>query len=529
MTRLTAIVLTGNCQDSLPGCLESLDFADEILVVDSGSSDRTREIALAHGARVLEHPLERFDEQRNWAQQQADTDWVLFVDSDERVPPELAEEIRTLLTSGTDADAYSMPRKNHFLGRRIRRCGWGSDRVTRLLHRHAVRWEGAVHEKPRVRGKVGVLRTPLTHHSYPSISAYWDKMQLYSRLAAAQDFQRGKRSGFLRMAFQPKLLFLRMYVLRGGWLEGRHGLVLCLLSAFSAFTRALRLWEHQLGASGRSLLPEGPPVEAPHQGGHPLSILVPTHNESANIEGVLDSTGWADEVLVVDSFSDDDTVATARRRADRVLQHEYINSAAQKNWALPQTRYPWAMVVDADERVTPELAREVRQVLASKATHQGYVIRRVNHFHGQRIRHCGWNRDRVLRLFNRERSRYQEQEVHADVEVDGTVSELRHPLLHFTFRNVDQYWPKIRRYTDWGSSQAYRDGQRSSLYQLVARPVGRFIKMYFLRLGMLDGTRGLVICTISFFSVFNKYAKLWEKDLDTSGLHGTVKTGSSSE
>ncbi len=527
MPRLTAIVLTGDCQEQLPGCLESLGFADEILVVDSGSRDRTREIASAHGARVLEHPLERFDEQRNWAQQQADTDWVLFVDSDERVSPELAQEVRAALAGGGEADAYSMPRRNHFLGRWIRRCGWGNDRVTRLLRRAAVRWEGAVHEKPRIDGTEGSLQAPLIHHSYPTISVYWDKMQLYSRLAAAQDFRRGKRSGFLRLALQPRLVFVRMYLLRGGWLEGRHGLVLCLLSAFSAFTRALRLWEHQLGASGRSLLPEGPAVEAPHQGGPQLSILVPTHNEAANIEGVLDSTGWADEVLVVDSFSDDGTVETARRRADRVLEHEYINSAAQKNWALPQTRYPWAMVVDADERVTPELAREVRQVLASGQPHQGYVIRRVNHFHGQRIRHCGWNRDRVLRLFNRECSRYQDLEVHAEVDVEGSVSTLRHPLLHFTFRSVDQYWPKLRRYTDWGASQAYTDGQRTTLHHLVARPVGRFIKMYLLRLGMLDGTRGLVICWISFFSVFNKYAKLWEKHLDSGSIPGTVKTGSS--
>jgi glycosyltransferase involved in cell wall biosynthesis len=527
--RLTAVVLTGNCQDQLPECLESLGFADTILVVDSGSSDATREIAAAHGARVVEHPLERFDEQRNWAQDQAETEWVLFVDSDERVSPELGREIRSVLEGGGAAAAYSVPRRNHFLGRWIRHCGWGRDRVTRLLRPSQARWHGSVHEKPEVNGRIGVLGSPLIHHSYPSVSAYWDKMMLYSRLAAARDYEAGRRSGFLRLAVQPKAVFLRMYFLSGGWRDGRHGLVLCLLSAFSTFTRALRLWEHQLGAAGRSVAAaERPPVEAPHQGGPQLSILVPTHNEAVNIQGVLDSARWADEVLVVDSFSSDGTVEAAKRRADRVLEHEYINSAAQKNWALPQTRHPWAMIVDADERVTPELAREVRAVLASGPPAQGFVIRRVNHFHGQRIDHCGWNRDRVLRLFNRDRARYQELEVHAEVDVDGKVSTLQHPLLHFTFRDVDQYWPKVRRYTDWGASQSYSDGQRATLHHLVLHPIGRFIKMYLLRLGLLDGTRGLVICWISFFSVFNKYAKLWEKDLAASSMQGSVETGSSS-
>jgi glycosyltransferase involved in cell wall biosynthesis len=519
--QLTAIVLTGDCQDQLPECLDSLAFADRILVVDSGSRDSSLEIARGRGAQVLEHPLDRFDEQRNRAQEHAETPWVLFVDSDERVPPELAREIRRAVEDDRHA-AYDMPRLNHFLGRPIRRCGWGRDRVVRLLRRSAVRWEGAVHEKPRVDGSVGSLRAALVHHSYPTLSAYWDKLELYARLLAVEDHRRGRRSGFLRMLWHPKAVFLRMYVVRGGWLEGLHGFVLCVMSAFSAFTRALRLWERQLDMAGKTLPRERAVVEAPSQGGPELSILVPTYNEAANIEGVLDSVSWADEVLVVDSFSTDGTVEVARRRATRFLQHEYVNSAAQKNWALPRTRYPWAMVVDSDERVTPELAREVRTVLAAGPPAEGFVIRRVNYFLGRKIRYCGWNRDRVLRLFNRDRARYQEVEVHAEVDVEGKVDTLRHPLLHFTFRSVDQYWPKFRQYTDWGASQLYSEGRVASLYHLVAHPTGRFLKMYLLRGGFLDGTRGLVICLISFFSVFNKYAKLWEKRLDRRSLPGAA-------
>jgi len=536
---LTAIVLTLNSERDVGDCLAQLGFADEILVVDSGSRDRTRDLAAAAGARVLERPLDRFDAQRNWAQEQAAHPWVLFVDSDERVPKELGREVRAVV----DADgepahaafaiprrnyflgrlirhdgepahaAFAIPRRNYFLGRLIRHCGWGRDRVTRLLRRDAVRWEGPVHEKPRVRGTVGRLGTALEHHPYPTLAAYWDKLELYARMKANQDHERGRRAGPIRILLHQKIVFTQMYVLRGGWLEGVHGLVLCLMSAFSSFTRAVRLWEMGLEDRGLTESPRAEPVEAPHEGGPPVSVLIPTFNEADNIDAALDSALWADDVLVVDSFSTDDTLDRVRRRGVRTLEHEYVNSATQKNWALPQTRHTWAMVLDADERFTPELAREVRRVLAAGPPAAGYVVRRVNHFLGRRIRHCGWNNDRVLRLFDRTRARYQDLEVHAEVDVDGTVDTLRHPLLHYTYLSVDQYWPKFRRYTDWGASQAYSDGQRANLYHLLGHPLHRFVKMYLVRLGILDGTHGLVISLLSYFSVFAKYAKLWEMGL----------------
>jgi len=164
-----------------------------------------------------------------------------------------------------------------------------------------------------------------------------------------------------------------------------------------------------------------------------LTVLVPTYNEEANIAACLESVRFADEILVVDSFSTDRTLEEARPLATRVLQHEYVNSAAQKNWSLPQSAHRWILVVDADEQVSPELASEIQGVLAAGPAHDGYVVRRLNHFHGKPIRHGGWGRDRVLRFFNRDRGRYQEKDVHAEVEVQGSVAELKHPLLHDTF------------------------------------------------------------------------------------------------
>jgi glycosyltransferase involved in cell wall biosynthesis len=242
----------------------------------------------------------------------------------------------------------------------------------------------------------------------------------------------------------------------------------------------------------------------------PLSVVVPAFNEAPRIGACLESVRWADEVLVVDAFSTDGTVEAARKLATRVLQHEYVNSAAQKNWTIPQAAHRWILVVDADETVSPQLASEIRAVMERGPDCDGYVIRRVNHFHGKPVRHGGWGRDRVLRLFNREKARYQEKRVHAEVEVAGTVSELEHPLLHDTFRGFGDYLKKIDRYTRWGAEDLHRQGRRAGPADLLLRPAGRFAKRYLLQAGFLDGVEGLLISGLDTYSVFLKYARLWE-------------------
>ncbi len=243
-----------------------------------------------------------------------------------------------------------------------------------------------------------------------------------------------------------------------------------------------------------------------------LSVIVPAFNEEPRIRACLESVRWADEILVVDSFSTDRTPEIARPLATRVLQHEYVNSAAQKNWTVPQAAHRWVLVVDADERVSRGLAEEIQSLLERGPDRDAYQVRRLNHFLGKPIRHGGWGRDRVIRLFDRGKGRYQEKDVHAEVEVEGTVGELRHPLLHDTFRGFGDYLKKIDRYTRWGSDDLYRRGRRAHLGDLVFRPLGRFAKRYLVQGGFLDGVEGLLISGLDTYSVFLKYARLWEKD-----------------
>lgn len=243
-----------------------------------------------------------------------------------------------------------------------------------------------------------------------------------------------------------------------------------------------------------------------------VTVLVPCCNEEENIEECLAGVRWADEIMVVDSGSADKTLEIARRFTDRILEHEYVNSAAQKNWAIPQASHKWVLVVDCDERVTPELRDEILEVLKQDgAGFDGFRIHRTNHFFGKRIKRCGWERDDVLRLFRRDKSRYLDREVHADVIVDGKTGRLKGKFLHYTYRSFDQYFKKFERYTTWASGDLYNRGSKAGVINLFFRPIWRFFRMYVVRLGFLDGIEGLILCTLAAFSVFTKYAKLRER------------------
>lgn len=265
-----------------------------------------------------------------------------------------------------------------------------------------------------------------------------------------------------------------------------------------------------------------------------LTALLPAGNEERHLADCIASVRFADEVLVaLDAASHDATRALAARLADRVIEREYGNSASQKNWAIPQAAHEWVLIVDCDERVTPELRAEIERTLADDAAGRpvadGYRIRRRNHFIGEEIKGCGWQRDTVLRLFRRDRGRYEEKNVHADVifpaelapagAPPARVESLRGELLHFTFDSFDQYLGKYLRYTDWAGEDRALRTPRVGYRHLALRPIGRFLRQYILFGGWRDGKAGFVICVLAAFSVFLKYARVWEKRVKEQRAH----------
>lgn len=240
-----------------------------------------------------------------------------------------------------------------------------------------------------------------------------------------------------------------------------------------------------------------------------VTVIIPCKNEEAHIGDCLESVKWADELLMADSGSTDRTMEIGREHGARIIEREYINSANMKNWAIPQATHEWVMIIDSDERCTTALRDEILKELENPK-HDGYRIWRRNYFLGKEIKHGGWDRDNVLRLFKRSISRYQEKHVHAEVIVDsGNVSRFHGKLLHYTYDSFTQYFRKMNRYSTWSARDLDRRGKRATLFRILFRPAFRFFKLYLLRMGFLDGKAGLLMCTLASYSVFAKYCKLW--------------------
>lgn len=239
-----------------------------------------------------------------------------------------------------------------------------------------------------------------------------------------------------------------------------------------------------------------------------LSVLIITRNEEHNIGDCLASAAWADEIVVVDAESDDETRAIAAEYTPKVFTRRWEGYSAAKNYGLSHCTCEWVLWLDADERITPELAAEMRQAMQQPEI-AGYEIPRRAFFLGRWMHYSGWYPGYVLRLFRRNNARFNDMAVHEGVILQGKTSRLRHDLLHYTDRTIEHYFDKLNRYTTLAAAQLAANGRRFRFIDLLLRPAHTFIKMYLLKRGFLDGLQGLMLAVFSACYVFTKYAKLW--------------------
>jgi glycosyltransferase involved in cell wall biosynthesis len=239
-------------------------------------------------------------------------------------------------------------------------------------------------------------------------------------------------------------------------------------------------------------------------------VVIAARNEAANIEACVASVRWAREVIVVENDSSDDTVERARRTGAIVFSHPFTTIGGQRNAALERAGSEWVLIVDADERGSAALGDEINALLAGSPRYSAYRVPRRNFFMGREIRHGGWSSDRPVRLI-RSSLRYDDSRVHEHVEVTGEVGELAHPLEHTPYASLDDYFEKLERYSNWWAEDRYERGRRVGALSVVARPPARFVSMYFLRGGWMDGAAGAVLSCLAASSVLAKYARLWAK------------------
>ena len=242
-----------------------------------------------------------------------------------------------------------------------------------------------------------------------------------------------------------------------------------------------------------------------------VSGLVTCYNEEHNIGACIESLSWCDEIVVVDSYSDDRTPEIARSYDKvRFYQRTYYGAGAQKNWALQHVRFPWVFLLDSDERCTPALQTEIEELLAGDPEHLAFTINRDVFFLGKRIRFSGWQRDRVARLFKTGTAYYENRRVHSLLRTTGEAPILRNAMEHHMVDlSFDEYAFRLAKYGYWGAGQGWRDGVRPTAIEVALRPLWRFIRTYVIQLGFLDGGRGLVFCALQAYSAYMKYAILW--------------------
>lgn len=240
---------------------------------------------------------------------------------------------------------------------------------------------------------------------------------------------------------------------------------------------------------------------------HKLTAIIPTLNEENNIEGAIKSLDFADEIIVIDSFSSDRTVEISKRLGVKVLLREFDDFSSQKNFAIEKSTYDWVFVLDADERINTSLSEEIKGKLSLAEDLVGYFVYRNFFYENRRISFGGWQTDKVLRLFRKDACRYDGKPVHEKIEYDGEVGYLLNKLDHFSFRNYDQYWSKLKFYALLQAKELYNSKKKISLLHFTIKPAFRFIVLFLVRGGIFDGYKGFILAKLHASGVRQRYVK----------------------
>jgi glycosyltransferase involved in cell wall biosynthesis len=246
-----------------------------------------------------------------------------------------------------------------------------------------------------------------------------------------------------------------------------------------------------------------------------ISAVIITYNEEKRLEEALKSIkDIASEIIVVDSFSTDDTVKLAKKYDSKIYSREWTDYADQKNYANKKASHSWILSLDADERLSPELKKEIQKLKFKETDAAAFSMPRQVYYLGKWIFHSGWYPDRKIRLFKKDKAFWQGEYVHEKLVVDGKVKKLNNPIYHFTYKDISDHLKRIDKFSSLGAKKLYAEGKKCRWYHLVFLPPQRFIQAFFFKAGILDGFAGFVIAVLHSYAIFTRYAKLkeiWKK------------------
>jgi len=240
-----------------------------------------------------------------------------------------------------------------------------------------------------------------------------------------------------------------------------------------------------------------------------ITAIIPTLNEERNINEAIDSVSFADEIIIIDSFSTDQTVEIARSKKIRLFQRKFDDFSSQKNYAIQQANNNWIYVLDADERINSELQKEILEAVKDPKNYVGFYVYRTFYFIGKKLNYSGWQRDKVIRLFRKDKCKYDGKLVHETIKAEGKVGYFKNKLEHYSYQNFDHYIQKLNQYAFLKATTLFKKGKNVTLFHILIKPPYRFISHYIIRLGFLDGFPGFIIAVTQAYGVLSRYIKLW--------------------
>jgi glycosyltransferase involved in cell wall biosynthesis len=552
---LISYILTLNEEMNIAEAIRSVKaISKAVVIVDSGSQDRTVEIATAEGAIVWPREFKSEHEQRNWAADRIGAEWpgawVLELDADERVSGELATEIVRTLHAGPSREAYLVTLRFLFDGRLLRFGGFSQTRVPRFRRAGAGRYEERDVNPHLILAtrRPGLLKGHIVHGDVGSWERHIDKHNRYSslearaRLSAVTQPKRrvgtvaALRSPHLRRRWmrervwnllpaKPIFLFINSYIVHCGFLDGRAGLRNVIFRCWQAMCTDLKYRE----LLGQFRLVE-PPVSGaqrpPPMGSVKLVVCILTLNEEKNVADMIASArSVTHDVVIVDSFSTDATATIAADSGAQVWRHSFDSWGAQRNWALDRIQEefndPWVLFLDADERLSPQLVEEIPERLnRESAQYDAYVLRRTLIFAGHALRFGGFTGTQLARLLKSSAGRHEERPVneHLILSPGTRVAWMRGRIIHHDVGDWERYLVKQNLYSTLEAKEVLkreagvrsvtlreaitnpplrRRWMRESVWPAIpAKPVVRFTQIYLLSGGVLDGYPGLCIATM---------------------------------
>ncbi|MEE9408520.1 MAG: glycosyltransferase family 2 protein [Polaribacter sp.] len=239
-----------------------------------------------------------------------------------------------------------------------------------------------------------------------------------------------------------------------------------------------------------------------------ISAIIPTLNEEIHIADAIKSVSFADEIIVIDSYSTDQTLEIAGKYNVKIIKRKFDDFSTHKNFAIDQAKYDWIYILDADERVTPEVEKEILEAVKNPKDFVGFYVRRTFYFVGEKINYSGWQRDKVVRLFLKEHCKYQGV-VHETIFTEGELGFFKHKIDHFGYKNYNHFISKIHHYGELKAKELHSKGKTVNAYHVLIKPPFRIFSHFILRKGFLDGYAGLILSITQGYAVLTRYIKLW--------------------